>query len=115
MSGVGTSRRFAALRNLIVTGGIADMAGLAAGSTRSRMTRRRHVRPFPNDGSIRYNCRNWEPRGDMKRRDFIKLVGGACAISAVSVARSQETGRTPRIGILADDRILTDAHGAPIW
>jgi putative ABC transport system substrate-binding protein len=51
----------------------------------------------------------------MKRRDFIKLVGGACAISAVSVARSQEAGRTPRIGILADDRILTDAHGAPNW
>ena len=51
----------------------------------------------------------------MKRRDFIKLVGGACAISAVSVTRSQEAGRTPRIGILADDRILTDAHGSPNW
>jgi len=51
----------------------------------------------------------------MKRRDFIKLVGGACATSAVSVARSQEVGRTPRIGILADDRILTDPHGAPNW
>src|SRR5882762_9634081 len=55
------------------------------------------------------------PQGDMKRRDFIKLVGGACATSAVSVARSQEVGRTPRIGILADDRILTDPHGAPNW
>jgi len=51
----------------------------------------------------------------MKRRDFIQLVGGACAISAVSVARSQEAGRTARIEILADDRILTDPHGAPIW
>jgi len=51
----------------------------------------------------------------MKRRDFIKLVGGACAISAVSVARSQEAGRTARIEILAADRILTDPHGAPIW
>jgi putative tryptophan/tyrosine transport system substrate-binding protein len=54
-------------------------------------------------------------RGDMKRRDFIKLVGGACAISAGSVARSQEAGRAPRIGILADDRILVDPNGAPIW
>src|SRR5436190_10040993 len=54
------------------------------------------------------------PRGDMKRRDFIQLVGGACAISAVSVARSQEAGRTARIEILADDRILTDPHGAPL-
>jgi putative ABC transport system substrate-binding protein len=51
----------------------------------------------------------------MKRRDFIQLVGGACAISAVSVARSQEAGRTARIEILAADRILTDPHGAPIW
>ena len=51
----------------------------------------------------------------MKRRDFIQLVGGACAISAVSVARSQQASRTARIEILADDRILTDPHGAPIW
>jgi hypothetical protein len=35
----GTSRRFAALLNLVSIAGIADMAGLAAGSTRSRMTR----------------------------------------------------------------------------
>src|SRR6266852_1669891 len=41
------------------------------------------------------------PRGDMKRRDFIQLVGGACG--------------TARIEILANDRILTDPHGAPIW
>jgi hypothetical protein len=33
----GTSRHFAALRNFVAIGGIADMAGLAAGSTRSRM------------------------------------------------------------------------------
>ena len=51
----------------------------------------------------------------MKRRDFIKLVGGACAIPAFSVARSQEVGRTPRIGILADDRILADSRGGPNW
>jgi putative ABC transport system substrate-binding protein len=38
----------------------------------------------------------------MKRRDFIKLVGGASAISAFSVARSQEPVRTRRIGILSD-------------
>ena len=47
----------------------------------------------------------------MKRRDFIKIVGGACAISAFSVARSQEAGRTGRIGILAHDRILDDPQG----
>jgi putative tryptophan/tyrosine transport system substrate-binding protein len=51
----------------------------------------------------------------MKRRDFIKIVGGACAIPAFSVARSQEVGRTPRIGILADDRILADSRGGPNW
>ena len=51
----------------------------------------------------------------MKRRDFIKLVGGACAIPAFSVARSQEVERTPRIGILADDRILADSRGGPNW
>jgi len=51
----------------------------------------------------------------MKRRDFIKLAGGACAIPAFSVARSEEAGRTPRIGILADGRILTDTHGGPNW
>ena len=38
----------------------------------------------------------------MKRREFIKLVGGASAIPAFSVARSQEPGRTRRIGILSD-------------
>jgi putative ABC transport system substrate-binding protein len=51
----------------------------------------------------------------MKRRDFIKLVGGACAISASSVSRSEEVGRIHRVGILADDRILTNPRGAPIW
>jgi putative ABC transport system substrate-binding protein len=51
----------------------------------------------------------------MKRRDFIKLIGGACAIPAFSVARSQEAGRTRRIGILADDRILADPNGEPNW
>ena len=51
----------------------------------------------------------------MKRRDFIRLVGGACAIPAFSVARSNEAGRTPRIGILADDRILPDVHRGPNW
>ena len=34
----GTPRHFAALRNLVRYRGIGDMAGLAAGSTRSRMT-----------------------------------------------------------------------------
>ena len=38
----------------------------------------------------------------MKRREFIKLVGGASAIPAFSVARSQEPMRTRRIGILSD-------------
>jgi len=51
----------------------------------------------------------------MKRRDFIKLVGGAYAIPAFSVARSQEAGRIRRIGILADDRILADLNGEPNW
>ena len=50
----------------------------------------------------------------MKRRDFIKLIGGACAIPAFSVARSQEAGRTRRIGILADDRILADPRASQI-
>src|SRR5215471_7513118 len=47
---------------------------------------------------------NWEDisEADMKRREFIKLVGGASAIPAFSVARSQEPGRTRRIGILSD-------------
>lgn len=51
----------------------------------------------------------------MKRRDFIKLLGGACAIPTFSVARSQEAGRARRIGILADDRILADLNGEPNW
>jgi len=51
----------------------------------------------------------------MKRRDFIKLVGGACAISAGSGARSQEAARIRRFGILAEDRILTDAPGRLNW
>src|SRR6476620_7631 len=52
----------------------------------------------------------------MKRRDFIKIVGGACAIPASSVAWSQGAGRTGRIGILAHDRILDDSQGGgPNW
>jgi hypothetical protein len=44
-----------------------------------------------------------EPRGDMKRREFIRLVGTASAIPVFSTARSQEAGRTRRIEILAYD------------
>jgi putative ABC transport system substrate-binding protein len=51
----------------------------------------------------------------MKRRDFIKLVGGACAIPTFSAAWSQEAVRTRRIGILADNRILADLNGEPNW
>jgi putative ABC transport system substrate-binding protein len=51
----------------------------------------------------------------MKRRDFIKLVGGAFAIPTFSAARSQEAVRTRRIGILADNRILADLNGEPNW
>jgi putative ABC transport system substrate-binding protein len=49
----------------------------------------------------------------MKRREFIRFVGAASAISAFSVARSQEAGRSRRIAILADDRVLerSDPHG----
>ena len=45
-------------------------------------------------------------RGDMRRRDFIRLAGAAAAIPAFSIARSQEAGRSRRIGILADDGIF---------
>jgi hypothetical protein len=38
ISAIGTSRHFAAPRSLVAFGGTTDMAGLAAGSTRSRMT-----------------------------------------------------------------------------
>ena len=39
----------------------------------------------------------------MRRRNFIRLAGAVAAIPAFSIARSQEAGRTRRIGILADD------------
>ena len=42
----------------------------------------------------------------MKRREFIRLIGAASTVSVFSVARSQEAGRTRRIGILADAPIL---------
>jgi hypothetical protein len=38
VSSAGPSRHAAALNNLVAVGAIAGMAGLAAGSTRSRMT-----------------------------------------------------------------------------
>ena len=47
----------------------------------------------------------------MKRREFIRFIGVAYAVPAFSVARSQETGRSRRIAILADDRISDDPHG----
>jgi len=51
----------------------------------------------------------------MKRRQFIRLAGAAAAIPAFSVARSQEPGRTRRLGILADEGSLADAHNKPTW
>ena len=47
----------------------------------------------------------------MKRREFIRLIGAASTVSVFSVARSQEAGRTRRIGILADAPILADPRG----
>ena len=40
----------------------------------------------------------------MKRREFITLVGAACALPAFSLARAQEAGRSRRIAVLADSR-----------
>ena len=54
MSVHGTSRHFGALRNLVAFGGIADMAGLAAGSTRSRRTQ---MRPGRMEGGGARRCR----------------------------------------------------------
>jgi len=51
----------------------------------------------------------------MKRREFIRLVGTASAIPVFSVARSQETGRTRRLGIFAYDPVLPDLHTGPNW
>src|SRR5947207_6072736 len=48
---------------------------------------------------------------DMKRREFIGFIGAASAVPAFSVARSQEAGRSRRIGILADAAILADPRG----
>ena len=42
VSDFGPSRKFAAPRNLVSIGGIADMAGIATRSTRSRMTQAGH-------------------------------------------------------------------------
>src|SRR5215831_1816404 len=53
--------------------------------------------------------------GVMKRREFIRLVGTASAIPVFSVARSQETGRTRRLGIFAYDPVLPDLHPGPNW
>ena len=47
----------------------------------------------------------------MKRREFIRFIGAASAISALSVARAQEAGRSRRIGILADASLSADPRG----
>jgi putative ABC transport system substrate-binding protein len=47
----------------------------------------------------------------MKRREFIRFIGVASAISGFSVARAQEGGRSRRIGILADASLSADPRG----
>jgi putative ABC transport system substrate-binding protein len=44
----------------------------------------------------------------MKRREFIRFIGVASAVPAFSVARSQETGRSRRIAILADRAFIKE-------
>lgn len=66
-------------------------------------------RPFSKNYLIRYNSPNWQSlRDDMKRREFITLVGAASALPVFSIARSQEVGNR-RIAVLADSR------GEGVW
>ncbi|MCW2220757.1 ABC transporter substrate-binding protein [Bradyrhizobium japonicum] len=51
----------------------------------------------------------------MKRRKFITLVGAASTFPWFSAARSQVSRRSYRIAVLADDRVLRDPDGKPVW
>ncbi|MCS3495582.1 putative ABC transport system substrate-binding protein [Bradyrhizobium japonicum] len=51
----------------------------------------------------------------MKRRKFITLVGAASTFPWFTAARSQVSRRSYRIAVLADDRVLSDPDGKPVW
>ena len=97
-------------------GGIAEMAGLPAGSTRSRKIHLRHCQQFfhqpQRTSGPRLNVLvcplRWSTLGErirgvkMNRRNFIALVGGAAGYTFLrpDIARTETIGPKPRIGML---------------
>src|SRR5262245_29543055 len=63
------------------------------------------TRPFQNTGADCYHCFS-EPRGrQMRRREFITLVGGTAVAWPLAV-RAHQAGRLPTIGFLGVDALV---------